>query len=115
MFAENKKLRIELNRGILYSSDSMTARKGFDQIIKHQCIKRDYALWIEYKCLYLRTYVLITRKYTYLDVCNSVLTATKICSLFKKYNNCNSFVGRCTYCTKNTGSDVTTQIGQRVL
>jgi hypothetical protein len=66
MFSGNKKLRIELNRGILYPSDSMTARKGFDQIIKYQCIKRDFALWIEYKCLSLRTYVLITRKYIYL-------------------------------------------------
>jgi hypothetical protein len=66
MFVGNKELRIELNHGILYPSDSMTARKGFDQIIKYQCIKRDYVLWIEYKYFSLRKYIFITRKYVYI-------------------------------------------------
>lgn len=84
MFTGNKTLRIELNRGVFQPLDSMTAWKGFHQISKYQCVKRDYALWIEYKCLYLRAYVLIKRKYMCLGMCNSVLTATTICILFKK-------------------------------
>jgi len=42
----------------------MTARKGFDEISKYRCIKRDYVLGIEYKLYtYESMYVLYVSIY----------------------------------------------------
>jgi hypothetical protein len=52
----NQNLRIELNRGIFQPSDSMTAQKVCDQVSKSMCVKRDYALWIEWLNVNVYTY-----------------------------------------------------------